>query len=66
MAAALAALMADPAARRRLGAAGLRQVAAGWDLEAGVTRLLALLRPVLEAGSAAPAHPLRAPSPSRP
>jgi glycosyltransferase involved in cell wall biosynthesis len=48
LAAAIADLAGDPAARQRMGAAGIRRVAEGWDLEAGVTRLLALLRPCLE------------------
>ncbi len=52
LATALAALIADPAARRRLGAAGIRRVAEGWDVETGVTRLLALLRGALEEASA--------------
>jgi glycosyltransferase involved in cell wall biosynthesis len=45
LAAVLDALARDPAARRRLGAAALRTVAGGWDVEAGVDRLLALLDP---------------------
>jgi glycosyltransferase involved in cell wall biosynthesis len=44
---AIEALVRDPAARRRLGAAALRRVAEGWDLEAGVERLVALLDPAL-------------------
>jgi glycosyltransferase involved in cell wall biosynthesis len=44
---AIEALVRDPAARRRLGAAALRRVAGGWDLEAGVDRLVALLDPAL-------------------
>ena len=47
LAAALGALVEDPAARRRLGAAGIRRVAEGWDVEAGAARLLALLREAL-------------------
>jgi glycosyltransferase involved in cell wall biosynthesis len=47
LAAALTGLAEDPAARQRLGAAGIRRVAEGWDMEVGVTRLLALLRPAL-------------------
>jgi glycosyltransferase involved in cell wall biosynthesis len=47
LAAALDALAADPAARRRLGAAALERVAGGWDLDAGVSRLLDLLAPAL-------------------
>lgn len=44
LAAALEALIRDPAARRRLGAEGIRRTADGWDVETGVDRLLALLR----------------------
>jgi len=43
LAAALEGLARDPAARRRLGAAGIRAVAQGWDVEAGVDHLVALL-----------------------
>jgi glycosyltransferase involved in cell wall biosynthesis len=43
----IAELARDPEARRRLGAAGLRRVAAGWDLETGVDRLAALLTATL-------------------
>jgi glycosyltransferase involved in cell wall biosynthesis len=53
LAAALTGLVGDPAARQRLGTAGIRQVAQGWDLESGVTRLLALLRPALDGAPAA-------------
>jgi glycosyltransferase involved in cell wall biosynthesis len=44
---AIAELARDPESRRRLGTAGLRRVAAGWDLETGVDRLAALLTPAL-------------------
>lgn len=55
LAAALKVLVEDPRARQRLGAAGIRRVARGWDVEAGVSRLLALLRPDLgEATAASP------------
>jgi glycosyltransferase involved in cell wall biosynthesis len=47
LAAALESLVADPAARRRLGAGGIRSVAGGWDVEASVDRLVELLDPVL-------------------
>jgi glycosyltransferase involved in cell wall biosynthesis len=47
LAAALADLVTDARARQRLGAAGIRRMAEGWDLEEGVTRLLTLLRPAL-------------------
>jgi glycosyltransferase involved in cell wall biosynthesis len=49
LAAAIAELVADPGARRRLGAAALRRLAAGWDVEASADRLLALLRGELDA-----------------
>lgn len=44
---ALSALVEDPRARRRLGIAGIQRVSEGWDVEEGVSRLLALLRPAL-------------------
>ncbi|HWT83742.1 MAG TPA: glycosyltransferase, partial [Candidatus Methylomirabilis sp.] len=47
LAAALRSLAEDPATRRRLGTAGIRRIAEGWDLEEGVTRLLTLLSPLL-------------------
>ena len=47
LATALAELVADPPARRRLGAAGIQRVGQGWDLGRGVDRLLALLAPEL-------------------
>ena len=47
LAAALTGLVEDPRARQRLGAAGIRRVAEGWDVEAGATRLLTLLSPTL-------------------
>lgn len=53
LAAALRALAADPEARRWLGEAALRRLQHGWDLEAGVERLVALLRPALAASPAA-------------
>jgi glycosyltransferase involved in cell wall biosynthesis len=48
LAAALEELVRDPVARRRLGAAGMRRVAQGWNLETGADRVAALLRDVLE------------------
>lgn len=45
LAAAIGGLVADPAARGRLGAAGVDRVSRGWDVEDGVTRLLALFGP---------------------
>jgi glycosyltransferase involved in cell wall biosynthesis len=55
LAAALTSLVGDPAMRLRLGAAGIRRIIEGWDLEEGVTRLLALLLPLLgELPTAAP------------
>ncbi|MGH7318101.1 MAG: glycosyltransferase family 4 protein [Candidatus Rokuibacteriota bacterium] len=56
LAGAIEALIVDPRARRRLGAAGIRRVAEGWDVEAAADRLLALLGPTL-------ARPLPAMSP---
>ena len=53
LAGALTELIHDPAARQRLGAAGIRRVAEGWDLESGVTQLLALLGPTLDGAPAA-------------
>jgi glycosyltransferase involved in cell wall biosynthesis len=54
LARAIAGLVADPAARARLGRAGVQRVAEGWDVEAGVSRLLALLRPSLGDAQAMP------------
>lgn len=48
LAAAIAELAGDPGARRRLGAAGIRRVSEGWDVETGVSRLAALLAPGLD------------------
>ena len=53
LAMALTGLVEDPAARLRLGCAGIRRIAEGWDVEEGVTRLLLLLRPLLEEATAA-------------
>jgi glycosyltransferase involved in cell wall biosynthesis len=44
---ALESLVADPAARRRMGASGIRTVAEGWDVEATADRLVELLDPLL-------------------
>jgi colanic acid/amylovoran biosynthesis glycosyltransferase len=55
LAAALEPLVADPEGRRQLGAAGLARVAEGWDVEAGVSRLVALLAPALGAPAPRPA-----------
>jgi glycosyltransferase involved in cell wall biosynthesis len=43
LAAAIEALVRDPDARRRMGAAGILRVAEGWDLDAGAARLRELL-----------------------
>ncbi len=64
LAAALTDLIQDPAARLRLGAAGLRQVAEGWDVEVGVTRLLALLRQALSDAAVVSTPPRGVGSPS--
>jgi glycosyltransferase involved in cell wall biosynthesis len=48
LAEALGALVSDPAARRRMGAAGIQRVAEGWDVEAGAARIGALLRGALD------------------
>jgi glycosyltransferase involved in cell wall biosynthesis len=48
LAAALTSLVEDPVTRRRLGTAGIRRIAEGWDLEEGVTRLFTLLHPLLD------------------
>jgi len=55
--AALSELIEDPAARQRMGAAGIHRVAEGWDTEVGVTRLLALLRQALGQVPSIPATP---------
>jgi glycosyltransferase involved in cell wall biosynthesis len=56
LAAALTSLVDGAATRRRLGAAGIRRVAQGWDLQEAVTRLYALLLPLLgESTTTAPA-----------
>jgi glycosyltransferase involved in cell wall biosynthesis len=65
LAGALEALAADPDLRARLGAAGAARVAAAWDVEAGVDRLVALLLPTLgprdgAPGTGPPARPARA------
>jgi glycosyltransferase involved in cell wall biosynthesis len=65
LASAIDALAADPDARRRMGAHGIRRVAAAFDLEAGVDRLVALLadtedrRPAPRSDAAAPVVPSR-------
>jgi glycosyltransferase involved in cell wall biosynthesis len=56
LAAALSALIEDPAARRRMGAAGIHRVAEGWDVEVGVRRLLTLLRRALGEVASEPKH----------
>lgn len=57
LAVALEGLVRDPVARRRLGVAGMRLVAEGWNLETGADRVAALLR---EALGEAPPRPASA------
>jgi glycosyltransferase involved in cell wall biosynthesis len=52
LAAAIEQLAGDPAARRRMGAAGIQRVAEGWDLDAGADRLHQLLRATFPAAGA--------------
>jgi glycosyltransferase involved in cell wall biosynthesis len=52
LAAAIEELARDPATRRRMGAAGIARIAAGWDLEAGADQVAALLRATLTAPAA--------------
>lgn len=54
LAAALAALVRDPAARRRAGAAAIRRITDGWDVEVGATRVAALLSAALAGTAVAP------------
>jgi glycosyltransferase involved in cell wall biosynthesis len=49
LAAAIEALARDPAARRRMGAAGIQRIADGWDLDVGADRVHRLLRATLPA-----------------
>jgi glycosyltransferase involved in cell wall biosynthesis len=62
LAAAIEALVRDPDARRRMGAAGITRVAEGWDLDAGADRLARLLRAALPAAAGAAAAIEVAPS----
>jgi glycosyltransferase involved in cell wall biosynthesis len=55
LAAAIEQLGRDPDARRRMGAAGIRRIADGWDLDAGADRLHRLLWAALPAAAGAPA-----------
>jgi glycosyltransferase involved in cell wall biosynthesis len=59
LAAVLDGLAADPVTRRRLGAAALRTIAQGWDLEGGLTRLHAWLEAALGASDPPIRPPLR-------
>jgi glycosyltransferase involved in cell wall biosynthesis len=54
LAAAIEELVRDPDARRRMGAAGIRRIGDGWDLDAGADRVQRLLQATLPA--AAEAH----------
>ena len=56
LAAAIDSLARDPEVRRRMGAAGIARIAAGWELDAGADRLAGLLRPMLPQPSAAAAR----------
>lgn len=64
LALALEELVQEPAARRRLGLAGMGRVAAGWDLETGVDRVAALLREALGEAPPFPASAEGAESPA--
>jgi glycosyltransferase involved in cell wall biosynthesis len=55
LAAAIDQLARDPAARHRMGAAGVQRVADGWDLDAGADRLSQLLRAAVLAAPGVPA-----------
>ena len=55
LAAAIETLARDPATRHRMGEAGIRRVADGWDLEAGADRLYRLLGAALPVAAEAPA-----------
>jgi colanic acid/amylovoran biosynthesis glycosyltransferase len=54
LAAAIETLARDPATRQRMGLAGIRRVADGWDLEAGADRLYRLLGAALPVAAEAP------------
>ncbi len=54
LAAVLAALVSDPAARRRLGQAAIDRLGTAWDVETAGRRLAALLRAALEADPLSP------------
>jgi glycosyltransferase involved in cell wall biosynthesis len=55
LAAAIEGLARDPDARRRMGAAGIERIAAGWDLDTGADRLHGLLQAALPRGAGAAA-----------
>jgi glycosyltransferase involved in cell wall biosynthesis len=55
LAAAIEELAGDPDLRQRMGAAGIRRVATGWDLDAGADRVHQLLRQTLPTAAGAAA-----------
>jgi glycosyltransferase involved in cell wall biosynthesis len=61
LATAVDALARAPAARRRMGAAGIERISEGWDLETRIDRLHDLLRATLVADVAAPVDAAIAP-----
>jgi glycosyltransferase involved in cell wall biosynthesis len=62
LAAAIETLARDPAARHRMGGAGIQRVADRWDLDPGADRLYRLLRAALPAATGVPAGAAVAPS----
>ncbi|HEY7140405.1 MAG TPA: glycosyltransferase [Methylomirabilota bacterium] len=62
LAAAVEGLARDPAARRRMAAAGIARVAGGWDLDTGADRIHGFLRATLPAPSGAPVRAASVPA----
>lgn len=60
-AAAIESLARDPDRRHHMGAAGIKRVAEGWDLDAGADRIHRLLRATLPSATEAPAGAAVAP-----